>query len=1144
MEPVDEESEVDHYALQKEFKRIMKLSQERKFPSDVKTFDDWLQYIDMDEDRYLLLIRSSIDTRTLFLKRGPQETRINAYLKGLLRVCQANHDFKFVLDPFHCVSYICDYMTKSQKGMSETMRMADEEARQGNMDIKNSVRHIGNKFLNAAECPVQQCCYDILQLPITNSTRKKEFINTNPPELRVGLVKSMEVLEQMEESSKDVTHLSNINRYEMRPRFMEDWCLADYVAKTDIRYVKGKNSTLEEKDDVHDPEQREACDEHVQYESGNGFPWVMNSGHILYLRRKPKVIRYRRYALKSDPENYFRERLMLFTPWRRPEASLKADYATYAQAFQAKEQQIKEAMARYESVSSELDAAYEQYYNAQQNTELFDEYDHRDDDNGEDPVTLDDLPIISPDEDSPLFDVDIGPELGIAPTLTDQDHAECLPLQMTNSEYYKLLGMLNLKQQEFHTHILQHAINQDSQVLCVLHGGAGTGKSTVLHAISEGLQRVLRKQPGRDFDTPCLLIVAPTGKAAYNVNGQTIHRAFFVPASQNLEYRALKWDSQNKMRGIFRGVEWVLVDEFSMVGKCMLSFMHHRLQEIRGNQLPFGGMNMILLGDLRQLKPVKDAWIFEDTTNYSGLTPNLFKDNFEVFELDEIMRQRDDKIFAEALNRIRCAKHTKKDIELLQTRLITKEESLTMPDVPHFYTVNVNKDEYNRLVMERTPGKSVVITAKDATDPDLVKSQQNRALAAAKVKPTSAAGNLAYELTVKEGVRYDITANIDPIDGIVNGTECTVRHIDELAADNMPRCIWVEFPESKIGQQLRRKVGHHYQRFIAKGWTPIQTITRTFVASQHNFKVTRQQFPLQMSAGRTVHKAQSSTHQSIVVDMSGPARCPRTFWEHMHYVAFSRSTSLQGLHITDINEKQIHASQKVNNFLEKEKKVMNLCFSPVYASDGQLTVAFNNVGSLPHKWDTVQNHYNIIAADIIILAETWLSQKHGCDMFALTGFNQLRMDSQHNIGHRGMIMFTKKALDVMSTSFHQTPRIEMIQCVLKHKDQVWTIVGIYKPPTTAYTTLLAELEVCMQMVDTTQPIVMMGDFNVDIRKENNHKFLDHMMERFHLSQIGGDKPTTWDGTHIDLMFTNQSTLTTETVAAAWTQHHTIFATVC
>ena len=82
-------------------------------------------------------------------------------MKALLGAWQANHDVQFVFGAYQWVSYICDHMTKSQKGMSELLEIACEEA------------SASNKLLNAAENPVQECCYDILQLSITNSASKK-----------------------------------------------------------------------------------------------------------------------------------------------------------------------------------------------------------------------------------------------------------------------------------------------------------------------------------------------------------------------------------------------------------------------------------------------------------------------------------------------------------------------------------------------------------------------------------------------------------------------------------------------------------------------------------------------------------------------------------------------------------------------------------------------------------------------------------------------------------------------------------------------------------------------------------------------------------------------------------------------------------
>ena len=85
----------------------------------------------------------------------------------------------------------------------------------------------------------------------------------------------------------------------------------------------------------------------------------------------------------------------------------------------------------------------------------------------------------------------------------------------------------------------------------------------------------------------------------------------------------------------------------------MLRFIHLRLQEIIGNNLIFGGVNIIAVGDLYQLKPVMGQFIFEDySRNYEPLATNLWTEYFKIYNLTQIMRQKDDKKFAQLLNRL------------------------------------------------------------------------------------------------------------------------------------------------------------------------------------------------------------------------------------------------------------------------------------------------------------------------------------------------------------------------------------------------------------------------------------------------------------------------------------------------------------
>jgi hypothetical protein len=118
----------------------------------------------------------------------------------------------------------------------------------------------------------------------------------------------------------------------------------------------------------------------------------------------------------------------------------------------------------------------------------------------------------------------------------------------------------------------------------------------------------------------------------------------------------------------------ILLDEISMVGNNMFTVqLNNRLKYLKGSKDDFGGDSIITIGDLFQLKSVMDGYNFTDLQSlnyYSVLDPNLWKKYFRMFELDEILRQRESKMFAEILNRLREGKHTTTDLQKLKERCV------------------------------------------------------------------------------------------------------------------------------------------------------------------------------------------------------------------------------------------------------------------------------------------------------------------------------------------------------------------------------------------------------------------------------------------------------------------------------------------
>ena len=111
------------------------------------TFAEFLERVaKMNFEDYNTCIRSSLNAPKIFLKREPNEMRINLFNGKILLAWKANLDIQIVLEPYGCASYVVGYISKSQRGMSAQLEAAAKEARKGNLDIKKQVRHIGNVF--------------------------------------------------------------------------------------------------------------------------------------------------------------------------------------------------------------------------------------------------------------------------------------------------------------------------------------------------------------------------------------------------------------------------------------------------------------------------------------------------------------------------------------------------------------------------------------------------------------------------------------------------------------------------------------------------------------------------------------------------------------------------------------------------------------------------------------------------------------------------------------------------------------------------------------------------------------------------------------------------------------------------------------
>ncbi|XP_053376955.1 uncharacterized protein LOC123529214 [Mercenaria mercenaria] len=434
----------------------------------------------------------------------------------------------------------------------------------------------------------------------------------------------------------------------------------------------------------------------------------------------------------------------------------------------------------------------------------------------------------------------------------------------------------------------------------------------------------------------------------------------------------LTCDSLNTFRSKYRDLSVVIIDEISMVSNSMLNFIDQRLQSLKGTRTPFGGVSIIAVGDLYQLKPVSGDWIFNDMKHdASALSRNLWKDLFSIFKLTEIMRQKDDLEFAELLNRLRVNALTTEDkTRLKQCQVSRTNDNKYRKNAPHLFAENYFMHIFNEEIIRNMLTEKIVIPCMDAyVSPKLSKEKIDYAFKNLKnITDPNQTANLHCSLTVVVDMIYDLTVNIKTEDGLPNGASCVVKLIEyQLETTRRPSIIWVQFDDKIAGMETRIKYKNKglYHNNIDDNWTPIFDVIRSFTYNRKTFQ--RVQFPLQPSTGRSVHRAQGSSLERVVIDLS--QRKTRKV-PHLHYVALSRVRSIENLQILNLNENALHIDDQVKTEMQRlhEISILELCDT-----------------SLEHD-------RNLLSTHIFGLAETRLNQPDSDSDYAIEGYCLIRND--------------------------------------------------------------------------------------------------------------------------------------------------------
>ena len=408
-----------------------------------------------------------------------------------------------------------------------------------------------------------------------------------------------------------------------------------------------------------------------------------------------------------------------------------------------------------------------------------------------------------------------------------------------------------------------------------LTGKAGTGKTTFLKTLKE-------RTPKR------MIIVAPTGVAAINAGGVTIHSFFqlspgvILPGALENKKGGYYTFSKEK-KNILRGLDLLIIDEISMVRADLLDAIDNRLRQYRDRTLPFGGVQLLMIGDLQQLAPVAKDDEWEQIKDYYS-TPYFFSSkalqqiNYVTIELQKVYRQENEE-FIRLLNDIRNGNTSKATIDAINSRYIPCFDDNSHPGYIRLTTHKFKAQNHNQKMLDSITSQSVTFRAAIEGDfPETIYPAED-------VLTLKVGAQVMFVKNDSSGEQLYFNGKIGKVTGINAVDETVIVQCEDGKTIRVGKEKW-DNTQYKIDDATKQI---------------IEEVKGTFM-----------QIPLRLAWAITIHKSQGLTFDKAVIDADA------SFAHGQVYVALSRCRSLEGLvMVSPIHQYSIIPDNTINQYLEE-----------------------------------------------------------------------------------------------------------------------------------------------------------------------------------------------------------------------------------